>query len=114
MFHLCYFYPEITLKKFNFLLLFSIHSAGFVFGGTQPFISLNKTSAIVCVLAWFSSEGAESIAQIQNLSENQFLELLEEELIPRAAARFGVGPISLMDNSRSRTACLIHLFNDFK
>ncbi len=100
--------------KSNFLLLFSIHSAGYVFRGTQPFISSNKTRAIVRIWAWFSSEGAGSIAPIQNLSENQFLELLEEELIPKAAARFGVGPISLMDNSRSRTACPIHLFNDFK
>jgi hypothetical protein len=81
---------------------------------SRSYIQLKSELSPAFGLAWFSSKGAKSIALIINLSENQFLDLLEEEIISRAATRFGVGPITLMDYSWSRTACLIHLFNDFK
>jgi hypothetical protein len=60
---------------------------------------VNKTNAGIRVWAWFSSDGAGSIALLDHLSENQFEELVEEELIPQAVARFGIGPVrSISDN----------------
>ncbi len=84
------------------LFLFNIqltYTAGHVFRGTRPRISVNKTNAGIRVWAWFSSDGAGSIALLDHLSENQFEELVEEELIPQAVARFGIGPVrSISDN----------------
>ena len=65
-------------------------------------LSVNKTTASIRVWAWFSSDGAGSIALLDYLSDNQFEELVEEELIPQAVARFGTGPVRFISDNESR------------
>ena len=63
---------------------------------------MNKTTSSIRVWAWFSSDGAGSIALLDHLSDNQFEELVEEELIPQAVARFGTGPVRFISDNESR------------
>ena len=92
--------------------IFSLHNAGHVFRGVRPSISVNKTRASVRVWAWFTSDGGGSIALLNHLSENQFLELVEEELIPQAVARFGTGPVRFVNDGESRVP--FETFNQFQ
>ncbi len=91
----------LKLKKFNlqsvFCLIFSLHTGRHVFRGTRPRKSVNKTTVSIRVWAWFSSDGAGSIALLDYLSDNQF-----EELIPQAVARFGTGPVRSISDNESR------------
>jgi hypothetical protein len=51
---------------------------------------------------------------LNNLSEEQFLELLGEIFIPQITARFGTGPVGFMDASASRNALPTFLFDTLK
>ena len=79
----------------------SIHTAGHVFRGMWPCISVNKTKASIRVWAWFTADGGGSIALLNHLSEKQFLEVVEEELIPHAITRFGTGPVDFINDGSS-------------
>ena len=85
-----------------FHVFYSIHLSGDVKRGTRPAISVNKIRATIRVWAWFTSDGAGSIVLLDNLSEEQFLELLDEVFVPYITARFGTGPFDFMDASVSR------------
>ena len=69
-------------------------------------ISVNKSKASIRVWAWFSSDGAVSIALLDHQSENQFEELVEDERIPQGVARFGTGfgtgPVRFISDNGSR------------
>ena len=99
-------------KSCNLIALFfySIHTAGHVYRGTRPVISVNKEQATIRVWAWFTSDGAGSIVLLNDLSEEQFLELLDELFVPQITARFGTRPVDFMDASISRNALPSSLF----
>jgi hypothetical protein len=82
-----------------FHLFCSISTAGHIYRGTRPAISVNKIRATIRVWAWFTSYGACSIVLLNNLSEEQFLKLLGEVFISEITNRFGADSVGFMDTS---------------
>ena len=97
-----------------FHVFYSTHLSGDVKRGTRLAISVNKIRATIRVWAWFSSDGAGSIVLSDNLSEEQFLELLDEVFVPDITALFGTGPFDFMDASVSRNRIPSSLFDTLK
>ncbi len=64
------------------------------------------------VWAWFTSNGGGFIALLNHLSERQFFELVEEELIPQAVTRFGIGPVGFVNDGEFRVS--FETFNQFQ
>lgn len=70
------------------IFTFSIHQAGHVFTGRTS--KVGKTVARVRVWAWFSESGAGEIRRVaENFTDENYVEMLDEALIPGIWARFG-------------------------
>lgn len=70
---------------------YSIHSSGFVWNGKSS-CKVNKTPDTVCVWAWFTSSGEGKIRRIYNeeKTDEYFVNLLDECLVPTVYKKFGV------------------------
>ena len=73
---------------------------------------LSQQNKSIRVWAWFTSNGGGFIALLNHLSERQFLELVEEELIPQAVTRFGIGPVGFVKDGEFRVS--FETFNQFQ
>lgn len=67
-----------------------------------PGAKVNKSRHTIRVWAWFFSSGAGAIRRVdEGMGDEEFLEMLEEALVPQVYSKFGLDPISFQHERSS-------------
>jgi hypothetical protein len=87
----------VSILNSHFFII-SIHQAGYVFLGSNNRMSApKKTVGSIRVRAWFSIHGAREIALLDD--DADITDLVDNYLVAKAAALFGIGPLRFVDDS---------------